>query len=144
MSDIPQSIATLKSQAKALRKALAEGGHPITHSRSLELLAQQLGHRDWNTLHAAIGNGPPKPPFELGMRVKGRYLGQPFEGELIALRSLADDTRFGLTIQFDYPVDVVKFESMSNFRTRVHATVNRDGTTAEKTSDGAPHLSLNL
>jgi len=137
------SLDVLKTQAKSLRRSLAASGHAISHSQSLEILARQFGCRDWNTLHARAGNAPPVP-FYLGQRVTGRYLGVAFEGEIIQLRSLAEDSRFGLTIRFDEAVDVVPFDSFSNFRRQVKVVVNRHGVTAEKTSNGLPQMSLDV
>ncbi|MEQ9638949.1 MAG: glyoxalase superfamily protein [Alphaproteobacteria bacterium] len=131
----------LKAQAKALRAALADTGDEVGHGRALELVAHQHGYRDWNTLHAAVGNRPP-PPLHVGMRVAGTYLGQPFHGEVIAL-ALAGE-RYRVTLRFDDPVDVVTFDSFSNFRSRVTATVDRAGRTAERTADGQPHMVLEL
>ncbi|HVN01328.1 MAG TPA: glyoxalase superfamily protein [Caulobacteraceae bacterium] len=42
-----------KRMARALREALAARSVTLTHSQSLELIAQTLGHADWNTLAAA-------------------------------------------------------------------------------------------
>jgi hypothetical protein len=42
-----------KAMARHLRHALADRDVTITHSESLELVARQLGARDWNTLAAA-------------------------------------------------------------------------------------------
>ncbi len=75
----PHALPTLdaaKAQAKALRQTLATEGREITHSAALELIAKSHGLKDWNTLHAAIGNAPP-PPATLGQIVEGRYLNQP-------------------------------------------------------------------
>jgi len=108
------------------------------------LIAHQYGYRDWNTLHAAVGNRPPPAPVQLGMRVSGRYLGHPFDGEVIAVRALGEGERYRVTLAFDEPVDVVTFDSFSAFRSRVSATVDRRGITAEKTSDGQPHMVLEL
>ncbi len=124
------SLDALKQQAKRLRAGLDEDGDFITHSESLELVAKQHGYRDWNTLHAAIGNRP---------RVKGRYLGQDFSGEIIAVRSMPPD-HLRIVLQFDEPVDVVTFDSFSAYRSRVSVTINAEGVTAEKTSNGAPQL----
>jgi catechol 2,3-dioxygenase-like lactoylglutathione lyase family enzyme len=41
---------TAKQMARALRQALAARSIDVTHSQSLELVAQSLGHTDWNTL----------------------------------------------------------------------------------------------
>ncbi|MDK3071501.1 glyoxalase superfamily protein [Sedimentitalea sp. JM2-8] len=141
MSHPTLSLADLKIQAKALRTALAGSGHAVSHSQSLELLARQLGHRDWNTLHASIGNAPPVP-FHLDQRVSGTYLGQRFQGDIIGLREMAGGTHYRITLRFETPVDVIRFEGMSNFRTQVSAVIDRRGRTVEKTSDGQPHLVL--
>lgn len=141
MSTPIMSLVELKSQARSLRQALTTSGHEVSHSESLELLARQLGHRDWNTLHARIGNASPSP-YQLGQKVKGTYLGQIFSGEIIGLREMADGARYRVTLRFDKPVDVIRFESMTNLRSQVTAIVDRNGVTAEKTSDGHPHLVL--
>lgn len=135
----PFSLDQLKRQAKRLRARLAEDGDFISHSESLELIARQLGYRDWNALHGAVGNRA--APLTLGSRVKGRYLGQPFTGEVVAARSMSGDYR-QLTIKFDTPVDVVTFPSFSAFRSRVSATINQDGVSPARTSNGAPQLVL--
>jgi catechol 2,3-dioxygenase-like lactoylglutathione lyase family enzyme len=48
---------TAKRMARALRQALAAKSIDVAHSASLELVAQSLGHADWNTLCGA-GAGP--------------------------------------------------------------------------------------
>ncbi|MGJ8584595.1 MAG: glyoxalase superfamily protein [Marinosulfonomonas sp.] len=144
MSETYESIESLKARARDLRQTCAEKGEQISHSQSLERLAHARGYRDWNTLHAAIGNRPPAPNYQLGMRVEGRYLKQPFKGEVIGVRSIGEGARFALTIRFDAPVDVITFDSMSNFRRQVQITVDQYGMTAERTRDGIPHLQLNM
>lgn len=138
------SLQSLKDQAKRLRARLETDGTIIGHSKSLELLANQYGYKDWNTLHAAIGNRPPPSPVVLGAEVRGRYLGQSFKGEVIAVAALSAPDRFRVTFQFDEPVDVVTFDSFSAFRQRVTCTIDRSGRTAEKTSDGRPHMQLEI
>lgn len=135
-------LTELKQQAKRLRAALAAAGTPVGHSRSLELLAQQLGYKDWNVLHAAAGNRPARPSLAVGQRVSGRYLGQDFSGELIGVQHHPDTGRCRITVQFDEPVDVVTFDSFSSYRRRVSCFVGKDGRTVEKTSDGVPHMCL--
>lgn len=133
------SLDALKAQAKRLRQALAEDGDFISHSEALELLAKQMGFRDWNTLYASVGNRPAPP--HLGERVAGAYLGQEFSGAIIGVETLSGG-RHRLTIDFDEPVDVVTFESFSAFRKRVTAVVGEDGRSAEKTSNGRPHMEI--
>lgn len=139
-SDLPE-LSTLKGQARRLRAALAAEGDFITHSDSLELIARQRGYRDWNTLHAAAGNRP-RDPFTVGARVRGRYLGQAFAGELLAVRRLSGGKVYAVTVDFDEPVDVVRFEGFSNLRKRVSVTLEPDGRSAARTSDGQPHMQL--
>lgn len=135
-------IEELKAQAKRLRIKLESDGTTIGHSRSLELIAHQFGHKDWNTLYASMGNRPAHPSLKIGDRVKGHYLGQPFKAEIIGIqtRTLADALR--ITFLFDEPVDVVTFDSFSAFRRRVTCNIGKDGKTVEKTSNGQPQLSL--
>lgn len=130
------SISELKLQAKRLRTRLLGTGVQISHSQSLELIAQQNGVRDWNTLHAQIGNRPVPP--KVGDRVTGRYLGQPFAGLVRGMVQMGD--QFRITLHFDAPVDVVTFDSFSAFRQRVSGLINADGVSPRKTSNGEPQL----
>ena len=143
MTTIPHTIDTLKTQAKALRQALAKSGRDVSHSQSLELLAKQHGLKDWNTLHAKASKAE-AAQFQLGQRVTGRYLGKSFDGEIIAVSGYSGNERIRLTIRFDEAIDVIAFEGLSSLRSRVTAIVDRSGKTLEKTSDGRPHLELNL
>lgn len=133
------SPEALKAQAKRLRQTLAESGTEVSHSRSLELLAQSMGLRDWNTLHAKLGNTP--PGWQLGQAVRGTYLGHAITGRIHAL-SLLSDGWYSLELALDTPVDVVASAHFSSFRRRIRATIGPDGETVEKTSDGRPHLRL--
>lgn len=137
------ALDALKAQARRLRKSLEAEGNFISHSEALELVAHQYGMRDWNTLHAACGNRPAEP-LALGAKVSGTYLGQAFTAKVIGLTRLNDGARYRLTLDLDEPVDVVTFESFSAWRKRVNGTVDRDGRSMSRTSDGQPHLSLNL
>ena len=131
-------MAELKTQAKRLRARLKETGVEIGHSESLELIAQQNGARDWNTLHAQIGNAPPAP--KVGERVTGQYLGQRFAGYIKGLTWLGQGDQYRITLHFDDPVDVVSFDSFSAFRQRVSGVIGADGRSPQKTSDGVPQL----
>jgi len=137
------ALDALKAQARRLRKSLEAEGNFISHSEALELVAHQYGMRDWNTLHAAAGNRPAEP-LALGAKVSGTYLGQAFTAQVIGLTRLNDGARYRLTLDLDEPVDVVTFESFSAWRKRVNGTVGRDGRSMSRTSDGQPHLALNL
>lgn len=130
-------VAELKAQAKRLREKLRSNGHEISHSQSLELLAQQHGMRDWNTLYAQAGN---KLHLRVGDRVQGRYLGNSFVATVRGLSLLGDGEQRCITLHFDEPVDVVKFDSFSSFRQRVNGKIGWDGRSINKTSDGVPQL----
>ncbi|WP_417671918.1 glyoxalase superfamily protein [Roseibium sp.] len=135
------SLQTLKAQAKRLRAALPhKEAESLTHGQSLDLVARQYGYRDWNTLFAAKGNRP-DVSLALGQRVTGTYLQQSFCGEVVSATALPQN-RIKVTILFDAPVDVVSFDSFSAYRQRVTVTLGADGQTAEKTSDGRPHMTL--
>ncbi|ANK83516.1 MAG: hypothetical protein TEF_15075 [Rhizobiales bacterium NRL2] len=140
----PPPLDELKRQAKRLRASLEAAGQTVGHGRALELIAHQHGYRDWNTLHAAIGNRPPPPPLSVGQQVRGRYLGKGFTGEIVGLRQLGEDGRYRVALRFEDPVNVSAFESMTILRRQITAVVDRRGVTAEKTSDGVPHLRLEL
>lgn len=137
-------LNTLKDQAKRLRAKLGSNAAPISHGRSLELVAHQYGYKDWNTLHAAIGNRLPPCPVTLGATVRGTYLGRPFDGEVIAIAALTSADLFRITLHFAEPVDVVTFDSFSAFRQRVSCTIDRSGKTVQTTSNGRPQLQLEV
>jgi hypothetical protein len=139
-------IDDLKAQARRLRQAMAERGTEITHGGALELVAQSLGLRDWNTLSAlaARPNDRPTAPVAVGEPIRGRYLNQPFTGKVLALSSHPASGLYKITIHFDEPVDVVTFESFSAFRQRINAQIDADGVSPRKTSNGLPQLILDI
>ena len=137
-------IQELKDEARRLRDGLKLAGKPISHSASLELIAKQKGYRDWNTIHASIGNKPEGPPVWIGQLVEGSYLGQRFTAEVLGVQSQLKHGRWRITLDLAEPVDVVKFDSFSAFRRRISATIGTDGKTVEKTSNGVPQLALDL
>jgi len=144
MSHTPlPALETLKDQAKRLRNRLAQEDQTISHSRALELVAAQYGFRDWNTLHAKVGNRPPLNPWMLGARVSGTYLGHPFTAEVISVQALQNRPGYyRLTMKFDEAIDVVTFDSFSAFRRRINCTIDETGRSPAKTSDGRPHVEL--
>lgn len=132
------TIDEAKAQAKALRAALHAQGSPISHAQALELIARQHGARDWNTLHARLALRNVPPELALGDRVRGHYLGQPFSGRIIGLSGPPSYRQ--IEIRFDQPVDVVQFESFSNLRHQIRATIDENGRSHRRTSDATPHL----
>jgi len=142
MSQQLPTTAEAKDHAKRLRAQLDEQGTTISHANALELVAHQYGFGDWNAFHAAIGNRPPDGWF-VGGRVQGTYLSQPFEATVIAVEILRPGW-FRLTLDLDDAVDVVTFDSFSNFRKRITGVVGPGGTSRERTSDGVSHLKLDI
>lgn len=132
-------IAGFKAQAKRLRADLAAQGNAISHAQALELVAHQEGARDWNTLRALAAR-PANRPLAVGDRVAGQYLGQAFTGYVHGLTRTHGSDHARITLHFDTPVDVVKFDSFSAFRQRVSATITNQGRSVQKTSDGQPQL----
>ncbi|MEP1202043.1 glyoxalase superfamily protein [Tateyamaria sp.] len=139
--DIPlPSRAALKAQAKRLRAALNDAGTPCTHAQALESIAHQWGARDWNTLSARAKDAP-QPGYHPGQKISGRYLGQPFAGQIKAA-SRVGSARHRLTLRFDAPVDVVRSTLFSSWRQQVNCVVDATGRSLRKTSDGVPHVVL--
>lgn len=139
MTPLP-NLDAAKAQARHLRADLATRGREISHSAALELIAKSYGQRDWNTLHAAIGNEP-RPPVHIGQIVPGRYLGQAFLAEVVDLREVGEGL-YEVTLDLETPVDVVSFDSFSNFRSRLRKVIGAEGVSPDKTSNGVPHLVL--
>lgn len=137
MTKIP--VNDMKDQAKRLRKALEAAGTPVTHAAALELTAKQNGYRDWNTAAAAAPNAAPAP-FRVGAPVSGKYLGQHFTGTIRAVSSVGDLYR--VTTDFDEPVDVVTFDSFSNYRSRVWTLVDKTGLSPQRTSNGTRYMEM--
>ncbi|MDP5217675.1 glyoxalase superfamily protein [Ruegeria sp. 2205SS24-7] len=131
------SLEDLKAQAKRLRESLREAGTSVSHSQTLELVARQHGARDWNTLCALAGN---RLKLRVGDRVQGHYLGQPFVAEIRGLTVIGDGGHRRITLHFDEPVDVVRFDSFSSYRQRVSGEIGWDGRSIRRTSDGQPQL----
>ena len=131
------TIRQLKAEARLLRTEAANQGQIISHSTALERIAQYYGCRDWNTLHARASNAP---ELQVGMRVEGRYLGQPFTGYVHGLAACGPNGHRRITLQFDTPVDVVQFDSFSSWRQRVSAVIDAADRSPQKTSNGQPHL----
>lgn len=136
------SRSEAKAEARALRQALVEKGETIGHSQALDRIARTHGFRDWNTMSAAMDDRQPNQ-ITPGTRLAGRYLSQPFTGTVLS----SVQRRKGwvhVVLELDRAVDVVTFDSFSNLRKRIRGTVGPDGRSRECTSDGTPHLQLEL
>lgn len=55
------SILKAKQMAKHLRASLEQRNQAVSHSTALELVAQQLGYKDWNTASAMLPEEHPQP-----------------------------------------------------------------------------------
>ena len=138
MSD--HAVKAAKAQAKALRASLEAQGTSVSHAQSLELVAHQHGARDWNTLSARLGNAPAE--LALNDAVRGQYLGQTFTGRIVSLARMGTQTQ--VAIQLTVPVDVVTSPHFSNLRHHIRAVIGPDGRSQQCTSDGVPHLVLDM
>lgn len=139
--DLP-SATQAKEQAKRLRQKMSEAGTPIGHAQSLERVAHQHGFRDWNAMFAAIGNRPPTG-WAIGEKVNGIYLSQPFRATVISI-SMVKPGWFRLGLDLDQAVDVVRSDQFSNLCKRIRGVVGPKGQSVEKTSNGEPHLKIDL
>jgi hypothetical protein len=128
-----------KLRARQIRLELAEKGEIISHGQALERVAAELGYRDWNTASARLSNRP-ELSLQVGDRVTGTYLKQPFTARVLAVGEVGGGQYSRVTLHLDEPVDVVTFDSFSAFRQRVHGMVDSDGISPARTSDGEPHL----
>lgn len=140
-AQIPTTREQAKQRARDIRAEHAMRGETISHSAALEKVAAELGYRDWNTASARLSNLP-EVPLQVGDRVAGRYLKQPFSGRVLGVREVYGGGSFEVTLQFDTPVDVVSFDSFSAFRSRVTVTIGAEGVSASRTSDGHAHLQV--
>ncbi|MFK7835445.1 MAG: glyoxalase superfamily protein [Sulfitobacter sp.] len=139
-TNIPSRDA-LKAQAKRLRSDLAARGQDMSHAQALETVAHQWGARDWNTLSAQAATA--HFGWTPGQRVSGRYLGHAFQGNVKAARQ-SSNGYWSLTLRFDAPIDVVTSVHFSAFRRQVNTTVTSKGVSPQKTSDGQPHMVLDM
>jgi ClpX C4-type zinc finger/Glyoxalase superfamily protein len=64
-----------KTMAKGLRRSLADLGTGVTHSQSLELIAQAFGLDNWNILAAKIEAVRPTPVAEKRPSIETLYCG---------------------------------------------------------------------
>jgi hypothetical protein len=135
------SAQTLKSEARALRAQREQAGQPLSHGAALEAVARAHGYRDWNTARAALPDRV-VVPFQVGQRVTGLYLDQPFTGLLIGVQLLGDMQHMTVTVAFDEPVNVTPTFMFAALRHRVVATVDLRGVTPALRGNGNPQMTL--
>ena len=133
------SAQTLKSEAKQLRQQRATLGETLSHGAALEQVARAHGYRDWNTARAALPERV-AVPFQVGQRVKGLYLDQPFAGMLIGVQLLGNMQSYTVTIQFDEPVNVTPTFMFAAYRHPVVSTIDIHGTSLAMRGNGNPQL----
>jgi hypothetical protein len=133
------SAQTLKSEAKELRQQRAALGETLSHGAALEQVARAHGYRDWNTARAALPERV-AVPFQVGQRVSGLYLDQPFVGMLIGVQLLGNMQSYTVTIQFDEPVNVTPTFMFAAYRHRVVSTIDMHGTSLAMRGNGNPQL----
>ena len=130
---------SFKAEARLLRDERSRNGTPITHSAALEEIARRHGYRDWNTARAALPDAE-LVPFQVGGRVKGTYLDQPFTGKVIGVQLLGDGGHSTVTVTFDAPVNVTPDFMFAAMRHRVVATLDRHGVTPALRGNGRPQM----
>lgn len=135
------SAQTFKAEAKALRDERSRAGEPLSHSAALEEIARRHGFRDWNTARAAVPERV-MVPFQVGMRVKGLYLEQPFKGLVIGVQMSGDMQTFTLTVRFDDPVNVTPDFMFEAVRQRVTSTVDTRGISLALRGNGKPQMQV--
>nr|WP_314260568.1 glyoxalase superfamily protein [uncultured Devosia sp.] len=135
------SAQTLKSEAKVLRAQRELAGETLSHGAALEQVARAHGYRDWNTARAALPDRVVSP-WQVGQKVKGLYLDQPFTGMLIGVQLLGNMQNYTVTIQFDAPVNVTPTFMFAALRHRVVSTVDIHGTSSAMRGNGNPQLVL--
>lgn len=130
-----------KFRARQMRVEQSKTGNQLSHGQALELVAKELGYRDWNTAAALLSNYP-DISVQVGDHVRGTYLKQPFTGRVLSVTEQGGGAYFRVTLDLDEAVDVVTFDSFSAFRKRINAQIDIKGDSPAKTSDGEPHLSI--
>ena len=134
-----QSVQTLKSEAKVLRQERSTAGESLTHGAALETFAKAHGFRDWNTARASLPDRV-AVPFQVGQRVHGTYLEQPFRGVLLGVQLMSDQQHFKITVNFDEPVNVTPTFMFAALRHRVVATVDLQGRSPALRGNGKPQM----
>ena len=135
------SAQTLKSEARDLRAQHEKAGQTLSHGAALEQVAKAHGYRDWNTARAALPDRVVSP-WQVGQRVKGLYLDQPFTGILMGVQLLGNMQNYTVTIRFDTPVNVTPTFMFAAMRHRVVSTIDIHGISNAMRGNGNPQLVL--
>lgn len=94
------TVDQAKSMSRRLRSALAGREIDVSHSEALELVAQQLGYKNWNTAAAKLGSEVGEPLQRAGIsKAHPKVVATaPLEGSKIAKGDIL------LSVTFDQPV----------------------------------------
>ena len=135
-----------KAQAKRLRKALAARNVAVSHTGSLELLAQSHGYRDWNTAIAMARRNIPTNVSDLGIgkRFAGSYLGHAVTGLIRSVTATPVGGVFRVEVHLDEAVDVVASKRFTGFRQRIGARINEHCEPVLTNGTPGPGLSIDL
>jgi hypothetical protein len=149
------NLSRTKSRAKRLRSYLANQDIAITHAQSLEAIAQEDGHRDWNTLAALLAaeseparatsedkHPAPALPFKIGDRVTGTYHGSTYAGVILGLETTGSTDVWRVKLHFDAPVEVGPGPNLRFKRQRVRMTVDASGTSVNVLGTRDGHLTM--
>lgn len=124
------TIEHAKQMAKSLRASLEARNQPVTHSTALELVAQQLGYKDWNTASALL------PPESSVPRVT-------FDKAIPILR-MFDETK-AREFYLDFLGFSVEFEHRFEAHLPLYLGIDRDGLQlhlSEHHGDASPGATL--
>lgn len=149
------NLSRTKSRAKRLRSYLATQDIAITHAQSLEAIAQEDGHRDWNTLAALLAaeseparatsedNNPASTlPFKIGDRVTGTYHGSTYTGVILGLETASSAGVWRVKLHFDQPVEVGPGPNLRFHRQRVRMSIDASGTSVNVYGARDDHLTM--
>jgi hypothetical protein len=142
MTNPTPPLARIKDQARRMRTRTVAKGAPLSQAQALEKLARMLGHRDWNTLHAAASFTPEGAPAKTGDKLRLRYMGIEAEGRLRWVKEGAEQGYWQVAIDLTAPLPIPTAEGIDLTRRRLHADLDAKGISRERRSDGTPHLEL--
>lgn len=71
-----------------------------------------------------------------------QVVGQAFTGRIVAVAKVGPNRQ--VSLQLDAPIDTIMFQSLSNMRRHIRGIVGPDGRSPRKTSQGVPHLVIDI
>lgn len=147
-------IKLAKTRAKRLRATLAEQGHTISHSESLEAIAKTEGYRDWNTYSAlfktvseelsARTNEHMQYPLHVGDTISGTFRGIRFAGRLLKLEETITPGVWRAKLHFETPVKLPAHDALNLTRQRVSCMLNASGVSVNLKGKPDGHITLDM